>query len=197
VLGEGDVLGDGLGDGDALGLDDEVETCCSSLSSLSFESSSLPFAQVKSAWIWSYAVLRIALSVVSATTTSAESVALGPCPFARSRALWYFAYAPFTSWSAAAIVCAWSEQLVEADEVDEELLGLAEAVSVGDGVADAVSVGEGLAERAGLAFGVTVIVVTPFSTVAVMSAPVVPMRKTAATAPLFALSNSSRSFSSM
>ncbi len=96
------------------------------------------------------------------------------------------------------MVCAASEQFADGeDEDDGELDALGDALALADADAEADGLADALADGLALAFGVTVIVVTPFWTVAVTRAPVVPTRKMAATAPLLALSNSSRSFSSM
>jgi hypothetical protein len=84
-------------------------------------------------------------------------------------------------------------------EEDGDALGDAEAEPVGDAVgdaegdalaeADAVGLADALADGLGLT-SVIVMVVTPFSTVAVTSAPVVPMRKTEAMTPDLAWKNS-------
>jgi hypothetical protein len=113
-----------------------------------------------------------------------------------SRSVWNLENALFTVWTAAAAACAWSEQAFGDADADGEADGeeegdaLGEAVAVAVGLAVAVAVG--LTEADGLALAcVMVIVVTPFCTVAVTSAPVVPMRNTPAMTPVFAWSNSS------
>jgi hypothetical protein len=86
-------------------------------------------------------------------------------------------------------------------EADGDVLGCAVGDRVGeaegDALADAVALAD--AEADGLAFTcvVIVIVATPFDTVAVTSAPVVPTRKIPANTPDFAWKKSSSSRSSM
>lgn len=112
-------------------------------------------------------------------------------------ASWYCANALLTLLTAASVVLSWVSQAAwtpangETEEEEEgEAVGDAVGDAVGLAVADDVAIGLGLAS-------VMVIVVTPFCTVAVTSAPVVPMRNTPAMTPDFALSNSSSSFSSI
>jgi hypothetical protein len=129
------------------------------------------------------------------------------------RSLWKCEKAVSTVFTAALISCACSLQLFAADaeegEDEGELLGeeLGDAEGDADAEADAVALADALAEADaladaeadGLAFTCVVIVMvaTPFDTVAVTSAPVVPMRKIPAKTPDFAWKNSSRRRSSM
>jgi hypothetical protein len=84
------------------------------------------------------------------------------------------------------------------DEGDKETNAAGDALADALALDEAVGLADALADADGLALGVvTVIVVTPFWTVAVTRAPVVPMRNTPAIAPLFAFRSSSRSFSNM
>jgi hypothetical protein len=114
-------------------------------------------------------------------------------------ASWYCAKALLTvrtaDWTVLSCVShAWAPASAAEGEAEEE------GEAVGEAVAEAVgeAVGLALAEDDGLGLAsVMVIVVTPFCTVAVTSAPVVPIRNTPAMTPDFALSRSSSSFSSM
>src|SRR5690349_22297277 len=114
-----------------------------------------------------------------------------------SRSVWNPLKAVFTVFTASAVACAWSEHASAevVDELDEgDALGDAVGLTLVEGDADGLAVG--LADADGLALAwVIVTVVTPFCTVAVTSAPVVPITNTAAMAPDFADSNSSKSFS--
>ena len=131
--------------------------------------------------------------------------------FMRMRSVWKCEKAESTVFTAALISCACSLQLFAAD-VDEgedegeplgDALGEAEGEWLGDadGEADALAEAEALAdaEADGLALACVVIVMvaTPFDTVAVTSAPVVPIRKIPAKTPDFAWKNSSRRRSSI
>ena len=102
--------------------------------------------------------------------------------------------------TASDIACAASEHAegdADADDVASAAAG--DPVGVGDAecVGDALGLWDGLAEPDGLALAwVRVIVVTPLAddTVAVTSAPVVPIRRRPASAPAFAWKRSSRSW---
>jgi hypothetical protein len=113
-----------------------------------------------------------------------------------------------TVFTAELISCACSLQLPAADVEEGEdegeplgdELGDADGEWLGEAEADALAEAEALAdaEADGLALAwVIVMVATPFDTVAVTSAPVVPMRKIPAKTPDFAWKNSSRRRSSM
>jgi hypothetical protein len=113
------------------------------------------------------------------------------------RALWKLENAVFTVWTASDIACASSAHAEgDADADDVASAAASDPVGVGDAecVGDALGLADGLAEPDGLALAwVRVIVVTPFAddTVAVTSAPVVPMRRIPARAPAFAWNRSS------
>ena len=121
------------------------------------------------------------------------------------RSPWNCEKAVSTVFTAELISCACSLQLFAAAEVEEgddegeplgdelgDAEGEAEADADADGLAEADTLAD--AEADGLAFTCVVIVMvaTPFDTVAVTSAPVVPMRKIPAKTPDFAWKNSSR-----
>jgi len=106
------------------------------------------------------------------------------------RSVWNLENAAFTVCTASDVACAASEH-AEGDADAEDVASAGDPVGVGDAecVGDALGLADGLAEPDGLALAwVSVIVVTPFDvdTVAVTSAPVVPINRMPARAPAFA-----------
>src|SRR5438309_766243 len=110
------------------------------------------------------------------------------------RSVWFCENALLTVCIAAMPTSKLVLQSVAVDDVTEDcVLALGDGLGdfVGEAVGDALGVVSAASAGLGLA-SVMVIVVTPFCTVAVTSAPVVPRRSTAATAPDFACRNSAR-----
>jgi len=116
------------------------------------------------------------------------------------RSVWYCENALSTVRVAFSAVCPFDLQSDgEDEEEDGDALGEPVGDAVGDALCEALGDAEADAEAVGLAdaladgLGLTsviVMVVTPFSTVAVTSAPVVPTRKTVAMTPDLAWRNS-------
>src|SRR5438874_83915 len=110
------------------------------------------------------------------------------------RSVWFCENALLTVCIAAMPTSKLVLQSAAVDDVTEDcVLALGDGLGdfVGEAVGDAVGVVSAASVGLGLA-SVMVIVVTPFCTVAVTSAPVVPRRSTAATAPDFACRSSVR-----